>query len=195
MLVVVAAIALYAATAAQPVELHQLRRDAFSTLGYVANWNQIFSHQSYFEQYAAPSPLRHVWSLAIEEQFYLLWPLVVFGLLRVGRGSRRALAATCAVLAAGSAVLMAVLYQPGADPSRVYYGTDTRAQSLLIGALLATLLARRRGVTSLHRRARAARNGDRRGHRARVHLDDDRRAARRGSTAAASRSPPCSSRS
>ena len=152
-LVVVAAIALYAATVAQPVELHQLRRDAFSTLGYVANWNQIFSHQSYFEQYAAPSPLRHVWSLAIEEQFYLLWPLVVFGLLRLGRGSRRALAATCAVLAAGSAVLMAVLYQPGADPSRVYYGTDTRAQSLLIGALLATLLARRRGVTSLHRRA------------------------------------------
>jgi peptidoglycan/LPS O-acetylase OafA/YrhL len=87
---VVAAVAGYAGTAARPIELHQLRRDAFSTLGYVANWNQIFSHQSYFEQYAAPSPLRHVWSLAIEEQFYVLWPLVVFGLLRVGRGSRRA---------------------------------------------------------------------------------------------------------
>jgi peptidoglycan/LPS O-acetylase OafA/YrhL len=148
LLLVVAGITVYAAFVAEPVELRQLRRDALSTLGYLANWSQIFSDQSYFEQYAAPSPLRHAWSLAIEEQFYLVWPLAVFGLLYLARGSRRALFVTCAVLAVGSALLMTALYEPGTDPSRVYYGTDTRAQSLLVGAMLGTLLARRRGITS-----------------------------------------------
>ena len=144
--VVVFAVVVYAARAAMPPELHQLRRDGLSTLFYVANWNQIVSHQSYFQQLAAPSPLRHAWSLAIEEQFYLCWPLAVFLLLRVRRGSGRLLCATTATLAAGSVVLMAILYRPGHDPSRVYYGTDTRAQSLLVGALLALLLARRQRV-------------------------------------------------
>jgi peptidoglycan/LPS O-acetylase OafA/YrhL/lysophospholipase L1-like esterase len=151
-LLVLAAIAVYATAIAQPVELGSLRRDAFATLGYVANWNQIFSDQSYFAQYAAPSPLRHVWSLAIEEQFYLVWPLVVLLVLRIGHGSRRHLFVVCAVLATASVVLMAILYEPGTDPSRVYYGTDTRAQSLLIGALLATLLGHRRGIASPSRR-------------------------------------------
>lgn len=136
----------YAAWVAQPVELRQLRSNALSTIGYVANWHQIFSEQSYFEQYAAPSPLRHTWSLAIEEQFYLVWPLLVLGVLRLRRGSVRALAGVCAVLAAGSAVWMAVLFDPGSDPSRVYYGTDTRVQSLAIGALLATIAARKGAV-------------------------------------------------
>ena len=115
---VLAGVALYAAMAAYPVELAQLRRDGFSTLVYAANWNQIVSHQSYFEQFAAPSALRHTWSLAIEEQFYLLWPLVIFAVLR-RRISRRMLFAGCGVLALGSAVLMGALYQPGHDPSRV----------------------------------------------------------------------------
>jgi peptidoglycan/LPS O-acetylase OafA/YrhL len=147
--VVVLAVVLYAARAAMPPELHQLRRDGLSTMFYVANWNQIVSHQSYFQQLAAPSLLRHTWSLAIEEQFYLCWPLAVFVLLRVRRGSGRLLCATIATLAAGSVVLMAVLYRPGHDPSRVYYGTDTRAQSLLVGALLALLLAHRHQVTTV----------------------------------------------
>jgi peptidoglycan/LPS O-acetylase OafA/YrhL/lysophospholipase L1-like esterase len=141
---VLAAVAAYAAVIAAPTELENLRRDGLSALAYVANWGQIASHQSYFETFAAPSPLRHTWSLAIEEQFYLVWPLLVFGVLRWRRGSLRSLAAVTGALLVASAVWMMVLYRPGVDPSRVYYGTDTRAQSLLMGALLALLLARRR---------------------------------------------------
>ncbi|HET9728179.1 MAG TPA: acyltransferase family protein, partial [Acidimicrobiia bacterium] len=156
LVLVIACVAAYAAWFANPLELHQLRSDALSTLGYVANWNQIFSHQSYFQQFAAPSPLKHTWSLAIEEQFYLVWPLAIFGAMRLFRGSRRALIGVCAALAAGSAVLMAVLYHPDSDPSRVYYGTDTRAQSLLVGAVLALVLANRKERTSSPVRLHAA---------------------------------------
>jgi peptidoglycan/LPS O-acetylase OafA/YrhL len=145
---VVGFVALYAALFASPIELNQLRRDGLSTLFYGSNWTQIFTHQSYFEQFAAPSALKHTWSLAIEEQFYLVWPLLVLGALRLGRGSKRFLLGGCAVLALASALEMAYLYQPGHDPSRVYYGTDTRAQSLLIGAILALLLADRGRVRS-----------------------------------------------
>ncbi|HMG25611.1 MAG TPA: acyltransferase family protein [Acidimicrobiia bacterium] len=141
---VLALVAVYGAVIAAPVELDQLRRDGLSALGYVANWGQIFSHQSYFESFAAPSPLRHTWSLAIEEQFYLVWPLLVVGVLRRRRRSFRSLTVITGALLAASATWMFVLYQPGADPTRVYYGTDTRAQSLLMGALLALVLARRR---------------------------------------------------
>ncbi len=141
---VLAAVAVYAVVVAAPTELENLRREGLSALAYVANWGQIASHQSYFETFAAPSPLRHTWSLAIEEQFYLVWPLLVFGVLRWRRGSLRALAAVTGVLLVASAVWMVVLYRPDIDPSRAYYGTDTRAQSLLMGALLALLLARRR---------------------------------------------------
>jgi len=147
LLLVLFGVALYAALLANPVELRQLRQDALSTFGYVANWNQIFSHQGYFESLVAPSPLRHTWSLAIEEQFYLVWPLLVVALLWLGRSTKRALFLVTAVLAAGSALLMSSLYSPGGDPSRIYYGTDTRAQSLLVGALLAVVLSSTAGVT------------------------------------------------
>jgi len=153
---VLGAVALFAVTWAPGDMLHRLRGDAFATLGYVANWRFITSSQSYFAQFASPSPLQHVWSLAIEEQFYLAWPLVFLALLRVTRGSRRGLLGITGGLAVVSALLMAVLFKPGGDPSRVYYGTDTRAQSLLIGAALALLLARRKvsatraGRTLLH---------------------------------------------
>jgi peptidoglycan/LPS O-acetylase OafA/YrhL/lysophospholipase L1-like esterase len=141
---VLAAVAAYGALIAAPAELAHLRTDGLSALGYVANWGQIFSHQSYFESFAAPSPLRHTWSLAIEEQFYLVWPLLVAGVLRWRRGSIRSLGMVTGALLAASAVWMIVLYKPGVDPTRVYYGTDTRAQSLLMGALLAMLLTRLR---------------------------------------------------
>jgi peptidoglycan/LPS O-acetylase OafA/YrhL len=147
LLLVLFAVVLYAATLAAPDELRTIRGDTLATLGYVANWRFIFSHQSYFQQFAAPSPLKHVWSLAIEEQFYLLWPLLVFAVLRVRKGSPRALAVVSTVLLTASVVAMAVLHQPGHDPSRVYYGTDTRAQSLLVGALLAMLMLRVPGPT------------------------------------------------
>jgi peptidoglycan/LPS O-acetylase OafA/YrhL/lysophospholipase L1-like esterase len=150
---VLGTVALYATFAARAVELDRIRADGLATLAYMANWAQIFSHTSYFQSFAAPSPLKHTWSLAIEEQFYLVWPLVVFAFLRLGRGSRRGLFALVLALAAASATAMAVLYTPGGDPSRVYYGTDTRAQSLLIGAALAIVLSRSSSVRHLPARA------------------------------------------
>jgi peptidoglycan/LPS O-acetylase OafA/YrhL len=80
-----------------------------------------------------------MWSLAIEEQFYLVWPLIVVGVLALWR-SVRAVVVVCVAMILGSAALMAVLYHPGQDPSRVYYGTDTRVQSLLVGAVVGVLL-------------------------------------------------------
>jgi peptidoglycan/LPS O-acetylase OafA/YrhL len=131
----------YAAFVVDRTQLPSIRNDAFATIAYVANWRFVFSGQSYFAQFAAPSPLRHMWSLAIEEQFYLLWPFVVFLLLR-WRPRLRLLTQLFVGAAVASALLMAVLFHPGHDPSRVYYGTDTRAQALLIGAALATILLR-----------------------------------------------------
>ena len=136
-LVVLGVIA-YGAFLAPPHQLEALRADLFSTLGYVTNWRLIFSGQGYFEQFAAPSPLKHAWSLAIEEQFYLVWPLVVYGLCRWLRLSWRAMAALFGGLAIASCVWMSVMYAR-AGVTRVYYGTDTRAQALLIGAALAVV--------------------------------------------------------
>jgi peptidoglycan/LPS O-acetylase OafA/YrhL len=147
---VLVGVAIYAYRYAPPPEVSQLRRDGLTSLFYVANWGQVFGGVSYFEQFS-PSALKHTWSLAIEEQFYLLWPLVVFGFLRLARGSGRVLLGATAVMAGASAVLMYVLYKPGFDPSRVYYGTDTRAQSLLLGAVLGMLLIDRPAFLTTHR--------------------------------------------
>ena len=145
-------IVVYAAVFAAPGEVDRIRRDSFATLGYVANWRFIFSGQSYFDQFAQPSPLRHMWSLAIEEQFYLLWPLVVCFVLW-WRRSVHALLVVAIGMVVASAALMALLYQPGHDPSRVYYGTDTRAQSLLMGAVLGIVLFLHGPIRSLGARA------------------------------------------
>lgn len=134
---VLLAVCVYASVLARPTERESLRLDALSTLGYVANWRFALTRQSYFAQYDSPSPLRHMWSLGIEEQYYLVFPLVVVLAVGVVAGRRWLLAVLLLVGALGSAALMAVRYDPAADPSRVYYGTDTRAQALLIGALLA----------------------------------------------------------
>ncbi|MGI5174735.1 acyltransferase family protein [Dactylosporangium sp. CA-152071] len=116
------------------------RGDLIAALCYYANWQDITAPLSYFTQTAAPSPLRHMWSLAVEEQWYLLWPLVLLPVHR--RRPRPATAAALlAVPAAASALIMAVTYDPG-NPIRAYAGTDARAQELLIGAALA-LVARR----------------------------------------------------
>ena len=113
-----------------------------SVLGF-NNWWQIFNKVSYFEAAGAPSPFTHCWSLAIETQFYLIYPLVLLLLARVVRGRKKrgkVFAIVSALLAVVSMILMAVLYNPNGDPSRVYYGTDTRAFALLIGALAAIQL-------------------------------------------------------
>jgi peptidoglycan/LPS O-acetylase OafA/YrhL len=124
------------------VELSLLRGDALAALGYVANWRMIYRGDGYFIQTAGPSPLQHTWSLGIEEQFYVLWPLAVVALLAIGlRRPRILLGAVCVAGAAASAVAGALLYQP-LDVNRSYFGTDTRAQALLIGCALATVLTR-----------------------------------------------------
>jgi peptidoglycan/LPS O-acetylase OafA/YrhL len=120
------------------VELALLRGDALAALGYLANWRMIFRGTDYFAQTAAPSPLQHTWSLGIEEQFYLLWPLIV--VWWASRRARGALLAFCLGGAAASAIAAGLLYHP-MDTNRAYFGTDTRAQALLIGCALAVMLA------------------------------------------------------
>lgn len=116
--------------------LTKMRPDIVPSLLFFNNWWQIFHDVSYFEALGAPSPLAHFWSLAIEEQFYLIWPVVLFISMKVG-AKKTTLRNATLVLALLSALEMALLFNPTADPSRVYYGTDTRAFSLLIGAWLA----------------------------------------------------------
>ena len=118
-----------------PDELSSLRGDVLSTVGYVNNWYQILAHKSYFESVGRPSLLRHMWSLAVEEQFYLIWPLTFALLLRTI--PRRFILGGVIAGAVLSSVCMAVMFHPNSDPSRVYYGTDTRASGLLLGVALA----------------------------------------------------------
>src|SRR5919107_1806777 len=124
-----------------PGEVAKLRADVIAAVGYVTNWFLILGQQSYFESVGRPSLLQHLWSLAVEEQFYLIWPIVLAVGLGVGTARRRhRLVLTVALVgAAASAVAMAMLYAPGVDPSRIYYGTDTRATGLLCGTALAFL--------------------------------------------------------
>ncbi len=119
--------------------LTKMRPEVLPSLLFVNNWWQVLNDASYFASIGLPSPLTHFWSLAIEEQFYLVLPLSLFAVLRFGGrlGRRRSLSAIILGLAALSALEMALLYDPAVDPTRVYYGTDTRAFSLLIGAFLA----------------------------------------------------------
>lgn len=116
--------------------LTKMRTDTLPALCWVTNWWYIFHDVSYFEALGAPSPLTHFWSLAIEEQFYLFWPVILFVAHKLGVPRNWMRNATL-VVALLSALEMALLFDPTADPSRVYYGTDTRAFSLLIGAWLA----------------------------------------------------------
>jgi peptidoglycan/LPS O-acetylase OafA/YrhL len=120
-----------------PDDLASLRGDAIAGLGYAANWVLIFDHKSYFEQAGRPSLLKHFWSLAIEQQFYLLWP-GVFSMF-VARAPRALSVSLLVLAAAASAAWMGILFNPDLDPSRLYYGTDTRASGLLLGAALALL--------------------------------------------------------
>jgi peptidoglycan/LPS O-acetylase OafA/YrhL len=137
MLIVVSA----AATVIEPEQGASLRPALLAAVTYTSNWYQILHHVSYFAAlglYTRPPPLDHLWSLAIEEQFYLIWPLLLWLLIFVLNGRRARVAATL-ILAAMSALAMALEYSPG-DPSLVYYGTDTHASALLIGAALALAL-------------------------------------------------------
>ncbi len=110
------------------------RNDAPWAQFYIANWHQISSGAGYWDAFAAPSAFEHLWSLAIEEQFYLVWPILVIVAWRIGRA--RGLAALTSIGIVASFVAMLTIYD-GGDPTRVYMGTDTRAFSLLCGAFVA----------------------------------------------------------
>jgi len=118
--------------------LTKMRPDIAPSLFFYTNWWYIFRDISYFDAIGSPSPLTHFWSLAIEEQFYLIWPVLLLLVYKLNP-HKKVLRRGCLVLAAVSALVMALLFDPTGDPSRVYYGTDTRAMSLLIGAWLAFL--------------------------------------------------------
>ncbi|MEY2458929.1 MAG: hypothetical protein QOG30_759 [Acidimicrobiaceae bacterium] len=136
LLIILCVVALYTHLSVLPWERTRGRADGFASLFYVANWRFIYDNQDYFALFSPASPLRHMWTLAIEEQYYLVWPVVVFVCLRLARGSLRLLGGLCVVGTMASAAVMNARFVPG-SPSSAYYATDARAQALLLGSLLA----------------------------------------------------------
>src|SRR5215212_8015846 len=122
--------------------LHGLKSDVIAATLYVSNWWNIAREASYFARFGPPPPLEHLWSLAVEEQFYLIWPWLLW-----------------LALSTASVIAMWVLYQPGIDPTRVYEGTDTRAFGLLLGAALAMVWPSRGLSASLATRSRVLLDG------------------------------------
>ena len=120
----------------EPDQTKALRPALLAAVTYTSNWWQAFAHQSYFLRYGPPPPFQHLWSLAVEEQFYLIWPLVIaVVIVAVHKPVLRSLVAWAGALASALAVI--AIYVPHHDPSLVYYGTDTHASGLMIGAALA----------------------------------------------------------
>ncbi|MFQ5416492.1 MAG: acyltransferase family protein [Myxococcota bacterium] len=130
-------VAAYAAFFAAPDELPRIRADGLATLFYVANWHSVVAETDYWSLFRNPSPLEHSWSLAIEEQFYLAWPPLFLLLARRLRGSAGSLGVVALALAVASATWMALLFDERQGTARVYFGTDTRAAAVLLGAALA----------------------------------------------------------
>ena len=143
-------------TVVGPAQPPQFREAVGAAALYVSNWQLILQHVSYFARFGPASPLNHLWSLGVEEQFYIVWPLLLPLGVRLIRerptaaGLRPRLAVATLILAAASAVEMWLLYRPSFDPSRIYFGTDTRAFEILAGAALAMVWpsARLRGDIS-----------------------------------------------
>jgi len=119
-----------------PEEIGGLRGDAVASLFYVNNWHLVLTDQSYFESFERPSLFRHLWSLAVEEQFYLLWPLLCAAGLRL-LGKRKLLYVVLGGIVVSALLMMLLSGDDGTDVSRVFYGTDTRASALLVGVALA----------------------------------------------------------
>ena len=147
---------------AEPAGLYpDFRLSALSALFYFSNWWQIAASGNYFVATGAVSPLTHTWSLAVEEQFYLIWPLVVLAVMGLSRSFARGVRALLVVSVVGavsSAVEMILLYRPDANITRLYFGTDTHAQSILIGAAMAcsmTIIQMRDGKEGMAPRATA----------------------------------------
>ncbi len=148
LLALLPAVALYAVFFANPGELLRIRHDGFATLAYVANWRAIFAGRSYWDMFEAPSPFEHTWSLAIEEQFYVIWPLLTVAVLKLSRGSKRAMLATSLGLGLVSMAAMVWLGTSNQGTDRAYLGTDTRGAAILFGAALACIMSGRAALTS-----------------------------------------------
>ncbi|TNJ64918.1 acetyltransferase [Paenibacillus hemerocallicola] len=133
--------------------LQALQGDIISVALYFHNWWLIFHDVSYFESFGPPSPNGHLWSLAIEEQFYVIWPVILILLFRIVP-QRGKIVLLLLAGAAVSALAMGLIYEPGMDPSRVYYGTDTRVFALLIGAALAIVCPSQRMNGGISRKFR-----------------------------------------
>lgn len=141
-LVVLTAVTVYAFAFADPYRRREIGGDVVATLGFVQNWHLIRRDDFYFEQVGNPSLLRHMWTLAVEEQFYIVVPILVLALFAIG-AKRWMRVAAAAVLAVGAAVWgMYVAGEPGLSFARLYYGTDTRAAALFVGVALAFLMGR-----------------------------------------------------
>jgi len=137
-----------------PDSLAGTRSDSAAALLYVSNWWQVIHHHSYFMDVDRPPLLLHLWSLAVEEQFYLIWPLAV---ALFGRAAGRWVPRFALLGGAASALWMAWLYDPSQDPTRVYVGSDTRLSGLLLGAALAVAVPAFAAPLPLGRSARAVR--------------------------------------
>ena len=142
----------YTVVAGDPTVKRNIAGDVISCLAYVANWRFIFSNQSYADLFGSPSPVLHFWSLAIEEQFYLLFPVLGFVVLQFYRKSRQWFGWLLVALLVAS--LFCTLYL-GLSNDAIYYGTETRAAELLAGALLAVALYHRRITSRLANDVRA----------------------------------------
>jgi peptidoglycan/LPS O-acetylase OafA/YrhL/lysophospholipase L1-like esterase len=147
-LVLLVAVAVIAGPRLDSAALHRFRGDALAAVADVANWHAIRSGSDYWARTGTPSPLEHMWSLAIEEQMYLVWPVVVVGALALGRRRRSGRHVVALVAAVGVALSVAAQAWWGThDALRAYYGTDSRASAILIGALMALLVdGQRRGA-------------------------------------------------
>lgn len=123
-----------------PTQWNTYRFAGLTAIFYVNNWATIFYGDSYFDQFTV-SPFEHMWSLSVEEQFYLFWPLVLLLFLVITRGRKVLVIALTSVLAIASFAWMSVAFHLGVDITRVYEGTDTRAGALLVGAILALAMS------------------------------------------------------
>ncbi len=139
-LLTLAAMSVFAVYLASPDQLRRLRPDVLWALFYAANWHFVLTDAAYQDLFSAPSPVHHFWSLAIEEQFYLVFPLIAFAGLRLAGGSRAVFATLLGLVAAASVLVSVWLIDSGASLDRVYYGSDTRAAELLLGGVLAIVL-------------------------------------------------------
>ena len=132
---------------AAPSLLPKVQQDALPSVLFLSNWFYIFRNVSYFAAAGLPSPLTHLWFCGVQMQFYLVWPVILMVLCSKTRSRNTAIGVTITFILISTAA-MALMFDPAADTSRVYYGTDARAAELLCGALAAIAAPRLREILS-----------------------------------------------